>query len=217
VLLCSPHNPTGTLHTAAELTALSTLADAHAVPVVVDEIHGLLAPGGFTPYLRVSETGFVVTSASKAFNLAGLKAGVIVAGPRSQETLERLPMSVHYGASHLGVQAHIAAWRDGAEWLDAVNANITSNVVLLGELLAEHLPAVRWSPPEATYLAWLDCTALGLGDDPAEAFLERGRVALSSGPTFGEGGAGHVRLNLAASSATLREAVLRMASTAASA
>ncbi len=106
----------------------------------------------------------------------------------------------------------MAAWRRGDEWLDAVNANIASNALLLAELLAARLPAVGYRSPSSTYLAWLDCTALGLGDDPAAVFLERGRVALNAGPAFGVGGAGHVRLNLAASRATLTEAVDRMAS-----
>lgn len=214
LLLCSPHNPTGTVHTADELRSVAALAEQHGVDVVVDEIHALLVPEGegFTPYLSVSERGLVVTSASKAFNLAGLKAGVIVADPRSREVVEGLPRSLGYGVSHLGAIAHMAAWRHGDEWIDAVNAAVASNAVLLGELLAERLPAVGYRPPQATYLAWLDCTALGLGDDPAAVFLERGRVALNAGAAFGVGGAGHVRLNLAASRATLVEAVDRMAS-----
>jgi cystathionine beta-lyase len=214
LLLSSPHNPTGTVHTADELRSVAALAEEHGVDVVVDEIHGLLVPEGesFTPYLAVSDRGLVVTSASKAFNLAGLKAGVIVAGPGSRAVVEALPPSLGYGVSHLGAVAHMAAWRHGDEWLDTVNANIASNALLLGELLAERLPAVGYRPPSSTYLAWLDCTALGLGDDPAAVFLERGRVALNAGPAFGVGGAGHVRLNLAASRATLTEAVDRMAS-----
>lgn len=213
LLLCSPHNPTGTVHTADELRTVAALAEEHGVDVVVDEIHALLVPEGetFTPYLSVADRGLVVTSASKAFNLAGLKAGVIVGGPRSRGVVEGLPRSLGYGVSHVGAMAHRAAWRHGDDWLDAVNANIASNAAFLGELLAERLPAVGYRPPSATYLAWLDCTALGLGDDPAAVLLERGRVALNSGAAFGPGGAGHVRLNLAASRATLREAVDRMA------
>jgi cystathionine beta-lyase len=213
LLLCSPHNPTGTVHTAEELRSVAALAEEHGVDVVVDEIHALLVPEGetFTPYLSVSERGLVVTSASKAFNLAGLKAGVIVAGPRSRDVVAGLPHSLGYGVSHLGAIAHMAAWRHGDEWIDSVNAAVASNAVLLGELLAERLPSVGYRPPQATYLAWLDCTALGLGDDPADVFLERGRVALNAGAAFGIGGAGHVRLNLAASRATLAEAVDRMA------
>jgi cystathionine beta-lyase len=214
LLLCSPHNPTGTVHSADELRTVAALAEEHGVDVVVDEIHALLVPEGerFTPYLSVTDRGLVVTSASKAFNLAGLKAGVIVGGPASRGVVESLPHSLGYGVSHVGAMAHMAAWRHGDDWLDAVNANIASNAALLGDLLAERLPGVGYRAPSSTYLAWLDCTGLGLGDDPAAVFLERGRVALNSGPTFGVGGAGHVRINLAASRATLAEAIDRMAS-----
>jgi cystathionine beta-lyase len=213
VLLCSPHNPTGTVHTADELAAVAAVAEARGASVVVDEIHALLVPEGtvFTPYLSLTERGFVVTSASKAYNLAGLKAGIIVAGAASAEAVAALPESVHYGASLIGVIAHEAAWDGGDNWIDAINANIRSNVAHLADLLAARLPAARLVVPQSTYLAWIDCRELGLGDDPAAVFLERGRVALNSGPTFGLGGAGHARINLAASRINLAEAVDRMA------
>ncbi|OSP42430.1 cystathionine beta-lyase, partial [Streptomyces sp. 13-12-16] len=107
--------------------------------------------------------------------------------------------------------AHTAALRDGTAWLDALLAGLDTNRRLLADLLAERLPAVRYRPGDATYLAWLDCRALGLGDDPADTFLRHGRVALNSGLPFGTGGAGHARLNLAASPEVLGEAVRRMA------
>ncbi|MHC3467132.1 MalY/PatB family protein [Streptomyces sp. 7R007] len=214
-LLCSPHNPTGTVHTAAELAAVAALADRYGVRVVADEIHApLTAPGvGFVPYLSVpgAESGLSLMSASKAWNLAGLKAAVAVAGPAAAADLDRLPEEVGHGPSHVGVIAHTAALRDGTAWLDALLAGLDDNRRLLSDLLAEHLPAVGHRPGEATYLAWLDCRALGLGDDPAHAFLERGRVALNSGLPFGTGGAGHTRLNLATSPEVLTEAVRRMA------
>jgi cystathionine beta-lyase len=152
-----------------------------------------------------------VLSASKAWNLAGLKAAVAVAGPESAADLARLPEEVSHGPSHVGVIAHTAALRDGGDWLDAVLAGLDDNRRLLEALLAEHLPAVRYAPAEATYLAWLDCRGLGLGDDPARVFLDRGRVALSSGTLFGSGGAGFARLNLATSPELITEAVRRMA------
>jgi cystathionine beta-lyase len=115
------------------------------------------------------------------------------------------------GASHLGVIAHTAALREGGPWLDALLAGLEENRTLLGDLLAEHLPQLAYRRPQATYLAWLDCRPLGLGDDPAQAFLERGRVALLGGLPFGSGGAGHARLNLGTSPEVLTEAVQRMA------
>ena len=115
-------------------------------------------------------------------------------------------------AGLLGVIAAEAAFADGDPWLDAVLARLDGNRALLAERLAAALPAVRWSPPEATYLAWLDCRALGLGEDPAAAFLARGRVALSRGLDYGPPGAGHVRLNFGTSPELVAEMVERMAS-----
>ncbi|WP_328350050.1 aminotransferase class I/II-fold pyridoxal phosphate-dependent enzyme [Streptomyces sp. NBC_00445] len=214
-LLCSPHNPTGTVHTADELAAIAALADRYGVRVVADEIHAPLVAGGvdFVPYLSVpgSEDGLSLMSASKAWNLAGLKAALAIAGPAAAADLARLPEEVSHGPSHLGVIAHTAALRDGTAWLDALLAGLDDNRRLLADLLAEHLPAIRYRPGEATYLAWLDCRPLGLGDDPAQVFLERGRVALNSGIPFGTGGAGHGRLNLGTSPEVLEEAIRRIA------
>ncbi|WP_425247410.1 MalY/PatB family protein [Streptomyces sp. NEAU-NA10] len=214
-LLCSPHNPTGTVHTAGELAAVADLADRYGVRVVADEIHAPLTAGGvdFVPYLSVpgADSGLSLMSASKAWNLAGLKAALAVAGPAAAADLALLPEEVGHGPSHVGVLAHTAALRDGTPWLDALLTGLDSNRRLLADLLAEHLPGVVHRPGGATYLAWLDCRALGLGDDPARVFLERGRVALSAGPDFGTGGAGHVRLNLATSPEILTEGVRRMA------
>ncbi|GAA0485303.1 aminotransferase class I/II-fold pyridoxal phosphate-dependent enzyme [Streptomyces stramineus] len=214
-LLCSPHNPTGTVHTARELAAVAELAEAHGVRVVADEIHApLVLPGAeFVPFLSVpgAERGFSLLSASKAWHLAGIKAALAVAGPAAAGELARMPVEVGHGASHLGVVAHVAALLHGGDWLDAVLAGLDDRRRLLAELLARHLPEVRYVPPEATYLAWLDCRRLGLGDDPAAVFLERGRVALTGGMPFGTGGAGHARLNFATSREILTEAVRGMA------
>ncbi|MFN8158691.1 MAG: aminotransferase class I/II-fold pyridoxal phosphate-dependent enzyme [Candidatus Nanopelagicales bacterium] len=215
LLLCSPHNPTGVVHTAAELSAIAALAAERDVAVVVDEIHAMLVPEGatFVPWLSVSPHGLVVTSASKAYNMAAIKAAIVVAGEGSRDALERMPEIMRWGASNIGVMAHRAAWDGGDAWIDAVNRAIASNAAYLSELLAEHLPAVRYRGQQATYLAWLDCRALDLGDDPSVAFREKGRVALNPGPEFGPGGEGFVRLNLATSRAVLAEAVRRMAAT----
>jgi len=214
-LLCSPHNPTGTVHTAAELAAVAELAERHGVRVVADEIHApLVAPGvTFVPYLSVpgADRGLSLMSASKGWNLPGLKAALALAGPGAAAELAGLPEEVGHGASHLGVIAHTAALREATGWLDALLTGIRDNRRLLADLLAEQLPGIRVHPAEATYLAWLDCRALGLGDDPAQVFLDRGRVALTAGPPFGTGGAGHARLNLATSPDILTEAVRRMA------
>ncbi|MGC4805258.1 MalY/PatB family protein [Micromonospora sp. DT233] len=214
-LLCNPHNPTGVVHTADELAAVAELAERHGVRVIADEIHAPVVAGGarFVPYLSVpgAENGLSLMSASKGWNLAGLRGALLVAGPAAAGELARVPFEVSESTSHLGVIAHTAAFRDGGEWLDALLTGLDDNRRLLAALLAEHLPAIRHRPGQATYLAWLDCRALGLGDDPAAVFLDRGRVALTSGVAFGTGGAGHARLNLATAPELLTEAVRRMA------
>lgn len=213
--LCSPHNPTGTVHTPEELAEVARLAEAHAVRVVVDEIHAPLVLEGarFTPYLSIAGTdrAFAVMSASKAFNLAGAKAGLLVAGDEAARDLADLPWVVSHGPSHFGVLAHTAAFRDGGEWLDRLLAGLAENRSHLASLVEQHLPGVRLLRPEATYLAWLDCRDAGAGDEPGQVFLERARVALNEGSTFGTGGSGYVRLNFATSRAILTEALDRMA------
>jgi cystathionine beta-lyase len=218
LLLCSPHNPTGTVHTREELETAGSLAAAHGVRVLVDEIHAPLVYEGHVhvPYLSlpVGADAFALLSASKGWNLAGIKAALAAAGPQAAAEIATIPDAVRHGASHFGVISHLAALEHGEPWLEAVLPELDANRRLLGELLAEHLPEARYKAPQGTYLAWIDCRALGLGDDPAAIFLKRGRVALSSGPTFGSGGAGHARLNLATSPQIIAEAVRRMATAA---
>ncbi len=216
-VLCSPHNPLGRVFPRAALAAVAELAARYGVVVIADEIHApLTLPGAaFTAFAPLAEAAgaraVALVSASKAWNLAGLKCALLVAaGDAAQATLQRLPVETRYRSGHLGVIASVAAFRAGTDWLDALLAHLDRNRRLLGELLARELPAVGYLPPEASFLVWLDCRALGLGDDPARAFLQRGRVALSPGPRFGPGGAGHARLNIGTTAALLAEAVARM-------
>ena len=214
-LLCNPQNPTGAVHTASELTAVLEVATAHGVRVVADEIHAPLAHPGvrFTPVasLAAGATAVSLMSASKAFNLAGLKAAMAVPGPGAADDLARIPEEVSHGASHVGVIAHRAAYLEGGPWLDALLAGLEQNRRLLAALLAKHLPEVGFREPQGTFLAWLDLTAYGLGPDPAAVLRERAKVALHPGPGFGAGGEGHARLNFGTSPEILREAVARIA------
>jgi cysteine-S-conjugate beta-lyase len=216
LILTNPHNPTGRVLTRPELEAIAELCAEHDVQVLADEIHApLTLPGAkHTAWLEVSDAarscGVVLTSASKAFNLAGLKAALVVtASERMRRLVARLP-DLTDQAGLLGVLAAEAAFAEGDEWLDAVLAQLHANRSLLGERLAAEVPAIRWQPPDATYLAWLDCRALGLGDDPATTFLESGRVALSPGLDYGREGAGFARLNCGTSSELVAEAVRRL-------
>lgn len=217
-VLCSPHNPTGIVHAREDLAAIAELATKHGVVVLSDEIHAPLTLPGAThvPFPTVSEAArrcsIVLTSASKTWNLAGLKAAQLVASSEEgRAILAKLPPDTPYHAGHFGVLAARVAFTEGEPWRAQALAMLARNRALLGELLAEHLPEVRWTPMEASYLAWLDCRAMGLGEDPAKAFLARGKVALSSGPSFGTGGAGYARLNIATTATLLEEAVRRMA------
>ncbi len=156
--------------------------------------------------------GIALTSASKAFNLAGLKAALLVTVPRrARKAVDALPALAEH-AGLLGVVASEVAYSEGDAWLDAVLAQLDANRESLVQLLAEQIPKLIWTPPQATYLAWLDCRALGLGDDPAAVFLERGRVALAPGANYGrQSGVGHVRLNFGTSEELVGEMVRRMA------
>ncbi len=218
-LLCNPHNPTGRVFSRADLQRIAALARRYDVVVVSDENHApLTLPGAtHTPFVSLDESTLpqaaTVISAAKAWNLAGLKCAVVVAGSDAQRArLATLPTEVQARAGHLGVLAAIAAYREGQPWLRELLAHLDRNRRLLAELLGAHLPAVGYVPPQASYLAWLDCAALGLGDDPAAHFLAHGRVALSRGLDFGANGAGFVRLNMGTPRALLEEAVRRMAS-----
>ncbi len=217
-LLCSPHNPTGIVYPRATLERLAELADRYDVLVVSDEIHApLTLPGAVhVPFPSVSalakKRSVVLTSASKAWNIAGLKAAIMFsASDEAREVLDRIPQEIAFHSGHFGVIASRAAFEAGEPWRESVVKILDRNRRLLGELLAEHLPRVRYVPPEASYLAWLDCSELGLSGDPTRIFLERGKVALSAGPMFGAPGRGFTRLNLATTRSLLEEAVRRMA------
>lgn len=213
ILLCNPHNPTGSVVPAETLAELAEIAGEAGVTVLSDEIHAplVLDPTPHTPWLEVSDaarrTGFCLISASKAFNLPGLSCAVIVtAEPGRAAVVDRLPFVATHPA-HLGVIASVAAFREGDEWLAALRVRLRENRDLLGDLLAARVPEIEWTPPGAGYLAWLDCRSLGMGEDPAALILERGRVALTGGIPFGPGGEGFCRLNFGTSPALIEMAV----------
>jgi cystathionine beta-lyase len=219
-VLSNPHNPVGRVHTADELAALVRLARLYGVLLISDEIHApLVLPGAvFTPILTVpgaAEVTVAVVSASKAFNLAGLKcAAIVTASDRMASLVERMPAEVHERTGLLGVVASIAAFTDGDPWLSALIDTLAARRRQLADLLATRLPLVRWTPSEATYLSWLDCSAWGEDASPASRFLAEGRVAVEPGTRFGAAGSGFVRLNFATSPEILDEAIARMASVA---
>jgi cystathionine beta-lyase len=215
-LLCNPHNPAGLVLTRTELLAIAELAERYSVRVIADEIHAPLVYEGsvHVPFLSLdapaARRAISLSSASKAWNLAGLKCAVLAAGAEAWPDAERIPIDVQYGAGLLGVIANQAAFEHGDAWLDTVLDALDGNRRLARTLLREEAPRVGYQMPAATYLAWLDFRRTGLGDDPAEELRDRGRVALSNGPHFGEVGAGFARLNLASSPERLAEAIRRI-------
>lgn len=213
-LLCSPHNPNGTVHTADELAAVGRLCAEHGVLLVVDEIHAVLVDPGttFTPVLTVPEAQHAVVafSAGKGWNLAAFKAGLFIRGTQARAAFDNLPPLANQSTSQMGTIAHTAALRHAQGWVDEVMVEVAANKRLLGELLADRLPGVSWTPAPGTYLAWLDCSALGL-DSPRNHFLTCARVALNDGTDFGADYGQFVRMNLATAPAIITEAVERMA------
>lgn len=218
MLLCHPHNPTGYIADRETLAELASIARKHGAFIVSDEIHAPLTREGvqFTPFLDASEdareVGFIVTSASKAYNLAGLKCALMVAASdRTIAVLDSLPIEVEWRSGWFGVLAGIAAYAPESDaWLDAVRARLDLNAALVGELVAEHLPGAVYRVPAAGYLAWIDVNALGWGDDPSVHILEHARVAVNPGPWFGDEGRGYIRVNFATSPEVLREAFARI-------
>ncbi|GAA4063287.1 aminotransferase class I/II-fold pyridoxal phosphate-dependent enzyme [Microbacterium laevaniformans] len=218
VLLCNPHNPTGTVHSRETLAALARIAARHGAAVISDEIHAPLVydDATFTPFLASSAeaaaVGYAVTSPSKAFNLAGLKCAVMVAGDeRTAAVVRGLPSEVEWRTGLLGAIASVAALDAASdEWLDALRARLDLNRRLLADLLAAHLPRARYRVPDAGYLAWVDLSAYGWGDDPATRILAEARVAVHHGPQFGPQGAGHVRVNFGCGPEVLTEAIARI-------
>jgi cysteine-S-conjugate beta-lyase len=215
-LLCNPHNPVGRVWARDQLLAVASLCARHQVALLSDEIHAPLVLGGVrhvpihTVDHEAAQRAVVFTSASKGWNIPGLKCGLAVTATRDNAAILDKRWDALL-ASHLGVLGSVAALRHARSWLDAAVAQIRSNSALLETLLARHLPAVGYRQPQASFLAWLDCRGLAAGDDPAAVFLERGRVALSPGPDFGSQGKGFARLNMGTSPDLLTEAVHRMA------
>jgi cysteine-S-conjugate beta-lyase len=214
----NPHNPLGRVFTEEEQLALADVVAAAGVRVFADEIHApLVYPDArHRPYASLSAVtaGHTVTStsASKAWNLPGLKtAQLIVSNEADAAHWETAGPFVRHGASTPGVLATVAAYDAGEEWLDDVLRYLDGNRNHLAELLADRLPEVRYTPPQGTYLAWLDCRELDLPGSAGEFFLDHAGVAFVDGPECGAPGAGHVRLNFGTPRPVLETVVDRMA------
>lgn len=217
VLVCNPHNPTGRVFSREELEAIGRLAVERDLVIVSDEVHcDLVYPGArhvpmATLGADVAARTVTLNSATKSFNIAGLRCAVLHLGsPALLERFRRaIPERLLGTVGVLGVDASVAGWREGQPWLDEVMGVLGANRDRVAAWAAGLAPAVRHHPPEATYLAWLDCA--GVAEDPHRLFLEEARVALSAGADFGPGGETCVRLNFATSPHILDELLARMA------
>jgi cystathionine beta-lyase len=217
ILVCNPHNPTGRVFDEGELGAIAEVAIEHDLVLVADEVWGdLVYPGSTHRPLaalgpEVAARTVTISSASKAFNLAGLRCAVAHLGHRGvAKQIESLPSHLLGAVSTPGAEASLAAWTQGEPWLRSLRDHLGARRHQLAARLQADLPNVGFQLPEATYLAWLDFRPLGLGPDPAERLLEVGRIALSPGSDFGPRGDGFARLNFATSQPILDEIIDRI-------
>lgn len=219
LLLCNPHNPSGRVMLRDDLERIAALVLEHDLVVMSDEIHADLLFDGrvHIPFAtlgpEIAKRTLTLTSTSKAFNIPGLRSAIVHFGSDAlQERFNKLhPPHVRGGIGLHGIYASIAAWRWGQPWLDELVPYLQANRDYAKQAFAERIPEILFYPPEATYLAWLDCSALDIEGSPVGHFMKHGHVALSSGRRFGEAWERHVRLNFATSRPILTELIDRMA------
>ena len=218
MIFCHPQNPTGRCFSRAELDAVADFAIRHDLIVVSDEIHADIVYPGNTHiplaslHPEIAARTITITSATKSFNIPALRCAVMHFGaPALKERFaSRIPTRLLGSPSVTGVDATVAAWDDGQPWLDEILAQLRANRDWLARVIADELPDVTMRVPEATYLAWLDCSALDLPVSAGQFFLDHARVGLNFGETFGAQYAGFARLNFATPAPILREIVARM-------
>jgi len=217
-LLCNPHNPVGRVLTRDELMSLAQICLRRGLAIVADEIHCELTLGGrrHTPIAsldpEIADRTITLMAPSKTFNLAGLKCSVaVIPNAALREKFVSGRIDLVQTVNVFGYTAAFAAYRDGQPWLDELLRYLEANRDFVTEYVRTRLPGVAMFPPEATYLAWLDCrNASGASRDPFTFFLENARVALNDGTLFGSGGAGFIRLNFGCPRSLLAKALDRM-------
>lgn len=202
LLLCSPHNPTGKVWSRDELTTMAQLCEKHGVRVISDEIHMDMTWENHrhTPWCDVARGPWALfTSASKSFNIPALTGayGLIDDAATREGYLNALKSRDGLSSPSVpALVAHIAAYREGAGWLDALRAYLQENLRYIARELNQAFPQLNWQPPEATYLAWIDLRALKVDDSALQqALIHEQKIAIMPGSTYGEEGAGFVRLN----------------------
>lgn len=215
-IMCNPHNPTGRVFDRDELLRMGDICVRNDLLICSDEIHCDLVYEGH-PHTPIATLGpdvqsrtITLMAPSKTFNLPGLRASVaIIPDEEVRAKYQAARGSMVSGINILGYHAALAAYRDCDEWLGAAIEYLAENRRILEAFLREHLPMLRMSPPEGTYLAWIDCRALPV-EKPSELFLEAGRVAFNDGATFGPGGDKYIRMNFACPREMLIDGLERM-------
>lgn len=219
MFLCSPHNPIGRVWTVEELKRVGEICTRHNVLVVADEIHHDLVYHGYhhTPFASISDdfsmNSITCAAPSKTFNLAGLNTAYIIAkNPDFAERYERHAGRMSLGGVNVfGVEATITAYDEGHAWLDELMVYLGDNLKLVTEYIAEHIPEIRVIQPEATYLVWLDCRALGLAKEELDKFMiDEARLALNEGHLFGDVGTGFQRMNIACPRTVIEQALTQL-------
>lgn len=217
MLLCSPHNPTGKVWTREELTTMAELCQRHGVWVISDEIHMDMVWGNnrHIPWCEVGHGGWaLLTSGSKSFNIPALTGayGLINNADDRQQYLNVLKGQDGLSSpAVLAIVAHIAAYREGQPWLDALRDYLQSNLQFVADRLNQAFPELNWQPPQSTYLAWIDLRTLGLDDKELQKVLiEEQKVAIMPGYTYGPEGTGFVRLNAGCPRVKLEAGVERL-------
>ena len=216
MLLCSPHNPTGKVWTRPELDTMAALCERHGVRVISDEIHmDMVWRGSHTPWSAVGRGVWaLVTSASKSFNIPALTGAYgFISDPQAREAY-LTALKGQDGLSSpavLALVAHIAAYRDGMPWLDALRDYLRANLDYVAQTLNAAFAQLNWQPPAATYLAWIDLRPLGLDDKALQqALIEQQKVAIMPGYTYGAEGNGFIRLNVGCPRVKLEAGVARL-------
>jgi cysteine-S-conjugate beta-lyase len=216
-ILCQPHNPTGQEYSPEQLTRLADICLRHDVLIVSDEIHGELMLGGtrHTPTAslapEIAAHTITLMAPSKTFNLPGLGCSfAVVPNAEWRQRMAKASEGLVPLMNALGLIAALAAYHDGDEWRAALLEYLTANRDFLVNYVADKLPRIRTTVPQATYLAWLDCRDAGISGSPYEFFLHQAKVALGDGKAFGPGGEGFVRLNFGCPRSQLVEALERM-------
>ena len=204
LMVCNPHNPTGRVFLRDELEALAQVALRHDLVVIADEIFADVVYQGhrYIPFAslgpEIAARTVTFHSATKAFNLGGIRLAVAVFGSEAlHERFKAVPARLLGGHNCLGINLTRIAWQQCDDWLAGVVPYLEANREFVSEFLARRMPAVGFIPPEATFFAWMDCRELNLPGGAYTYFLEHAKVALSDGAPFGETGQGFVRLNFA--------------------